>query len=111
MVQKQYHFYMPIFTTISTNARAKEVAASILNSTKNGHNSLLYTWRTCITQVWDDQDPAAIIAELGTDAAEIFAISTRTYLFLESNEPGCTLSYLAKVQPYTVHPNGTVTID
>lgn len=102
---------MPIFTTITSNARAKEVAASIFNSTKNGHLNLLSEWQSCIDKVWDDSDPAAIIAEMGTDAAEIFAISTRTYQFLELNEPGCTMDRLIKVREVTIHPNGTVTLN
>lgn len=101
---------MPIFTTFTANVRAKEAATAILNSTKTGHINLLAEWRSCIDKVWDDQDPAVIIAQMGTDAAEIFQISTRTYLFLEANEPGCTLDRLAKVRPYAVHPDGTVTL-
>ncbi len=73
---------------------------------------LLQSWKEGINLLWSNEDlTAGILAELGTDAAELFALSSATITFLESLKAGSTTSTLALVRPFTVHQDGTVTVD
>ena len=104
---------MSVISTLTNNAKAKFVVSTLLNSTKKGHNQLLQAWQESIDLVWASYDTptiTTILKEMGTDGANLFALSTRTYLFLEENEPGCTIEHLAKVREVVIHPDGTVTL-
>ena len=92
-------------------AAAKTDIAEIYNSLLTNHTIQLSNWNEAISRVWDSESPAIRLAEMGTKAAYIFDASNKTYTYLESIIPGCCASGLAKVQPCTVHEDGTVTID
>lgn len=63
-----------------------------------------------VSQIWDDPNPADILAALGTDATALFDLSAKTVTFLELLKPGCTSAVTAKIKPTTSHDDGTVTL-
>lgn len=55
-----------------------------------------------INLVWDDEDPQAVIDELGEHALELISLQSALADFLEALKPGCTASIVAKIKPYEV---------
>ena len=102
-----------MISDLTQKSKIKASVFSILNTANNGHAQLLKYWQQSIDLVWDNDTAtiSAILQEMGTDAATLFSLSTRTYQYLEQNEPGCTADRLVKVKPYTAHQDGTVTLD
>ena len=74
---------------------------------------LLNSWKAGVEIIW--AKPALtveVLAALGTDAAELFDLSSKTAAFLHSVKPGCVDATVALInQYYTVHQDGTVTLD
>lgn len=96
---------------LSQIADAKLVASEVITTSMIGHKPLLAAWQRAIDLVWDSNYPAAILAEFGSNAVALFTVSTATYMFLESIDPGCCADRICKVRPCTPHADGTVTID
>jgi hypothetical protein len=71
---------------------------------------LLNAWQNGVSLIWDDSNPQSVLDELGTDAAQLFALSTATAKFLETLKPGCVALTLKKIKPFTINPNETITI-
>ncbi len=92
--------------------KAKEVriANDIIRNTGSLFQQVLRAWENSVSQVWNN-DTAAVLAEFGTDAVEIFRISAETAKFLEALKPGSTTAGRALMRPFTAHPDGTITLD
>jgi hypothetical protein len=94
---------------------AQDLTAGI----KASKRAMLGELRHNISLVWDAPDPQAVIDELGPKAGEAFWLSNQLATFLSTimTAAGDTTglaelqSILAKVQPVTVHQDGTVTIN
>lgn len=72
---------------------------------------MLYTgWLRNMSDIWDVPNPQTVLDAIGTDAAEMFLLSQKTAAFLEQLKPGCTTAALAKMKPFTVNQDGTITI-
>ena len=105
-------------TPVARPTRTAEKVADLLSSSKTQADRLIKTWERGFSQIWDDEDPAAVLAELGTDAAEMFLLSGATVQFLAAilaaSRPEDLARILAKVEAmpsFTVNANGTVTLD
>ena len=79
---------------------------------------LIQSWNHGWDLIWSATDPAAVLAELGTDAGEIFALNEDILAYLNTTLAGRKQDELdainAKVAAKpatTVAPDGTVTID
>ena len=105
---------MPYENIISTGGAARPSperrAARLKDAAKVNFNSLLAAWNASVTLLWNN-DTADILAALGTDAADVFDLSAKTVAFMESIKPGCTTEGRALMRPFTVHADGTVTLD
>ncbi len=74
-------------------------------------NRLLRSWAEGLDTVWAAPDPAAVLSAMGTQAGELFTRSAQLRAFLEGQQPGCTaIPQAAKIKPFTIHPDGTVTL-
>ena len=99
----------------SSESRA---ADSIRRSAKTMTDRLLKTLNSGLGEIWDAEDPAAVLAELGTDAGEAFLLSAETVKLFAAILPGSRdtelTELLAKVEAIpacTINSDGTVTID
>jgi len=54
---------------------------------------------------------ATKLAEMGTNARGMVSTHTACVAFLESFSPGCTAERGAAMPAYTLHEDGTVTLD
>ena len=79
---------------------------------------LLKTLNSGLSDIWDAEDPAAVLAELGTDAEEAFLLSSETVKLFAAILPGSRdtelATLLAKVEAipaFTINSDGTVTLD
>jgi len=78
-------------------------------------------WETAFDQLWTERNgvtPAMRIAEIGTDAAELFGANEALVTFLAGmltgKDDALIASIMAKVAtmpPHTIHEDGTVTLD
>jgi hypothetical protein len=104
-------------TPVARPTRTAEKVADLLSSSKTQADRLIKTWERGFSQIWDDEDPAAVLAELGTDAAEMFLLSGATVQFLAAiltDRPDDLARIIAKVgamPAFTVNEDGTVTLD
>ena len=99
----------------SSESRA---ADSIRRSAKTMTDRLLKTLNAGLSDIWDAEDPAAVLAELGTDAEEAFLLSSETVKLFTAILPGSRdaelATLLAKIEAipaFTIHSDGTVTLD
>lgn len=74
-------------------------------------NSLLAQWQNGVQLIWNDPNPQSVLDAIGTDAATIFDLSSKTADFLESVMPGSTTATVALVKPFTINADGTLTIN
>lgn len=80
---------------------------------------LIRNWERSFDQLWDSPDPAAVLAAMGTDAAEAFELSSQLVTLMGQILPGrmddewarIQAKIAAKRQPTTTHSDGTVTLD
>lgn len=90
----------------------QRIANRLLNFPSMQFHSLLTSWDNSIRQLWGNpENTQAILDIIGTNAAELFELSAATATFLETLQPGCTANSLALLQPFTVNPDGTITIN
>ena len=102
---------MNTIETLSEKAKVKALVATLLQDSACGHDVVLGIWQRQMDRVWNSGGPSDVLAELGTEAARLLDLHTRTVAWLEANAPGCTDSMTSKVQAYTVHEDGTATIN
>ena len=73
---------------------------------------LFRAWQQGIEALWGANAPTALIlAELGTDAGELFQLCAATTAFLEQLKPGCTAETVALIRPFTIAQDGSVTLN
>lgn len=77
-------------------------------------------WERGFDLVWNNPvaTPEEVLRELGTSAKEVFDLSAATFVFMESIMEGPLSGELERLRgklaarkPYTVHGDGTITID
>jgi len=73
---------------------------------------LLQSWAQGLDLVWSAPKPADVLAAMGPSAGEAFTRSAQLRAFLEAQNPGSTaIPQAAKIKPYTIHADGTVTVN
>ena len=102
---------MSLITDLSTAAQIKAKVSDLYETTRAAHATLLASWEHGMDLIWAADSPAAILEEMGSGAGGIVAAHAATVSFLETFSPGCTAARMAQVLPYTVHENGTVTLN
>lgn len=97
---------------------AQRAARQARSSAKNCADQLIRNWHQGWDFVWSNDDPAAVLAELGTEAGELFALNDSIITFLATELAGKRqaeldeiLAKVAAKPATTVNPDGTVTID
>lgn len=87
-------------------------AANALRAPSVIYRHVHQTWVRGMENVWGNPDKTAeVLAKLGPDAAEVFILSGHCRTFLEAVNPGCTDEMYAKMKPFTINEDGTVTLD
>lgn len=80
-------------------------------SPKQAYDILFNTWSKCMKAVWSNPEQTAeILQALGTDAAELFTLSTITAQYLETIKPNSTTELLALVKEVAINEDGTATL-
>ena len=102
--------------------RARRVASKVermLASPKRLTNTLIADWEQGFDAIWADENPAEILEAIGTEAAELFALSTSMIQFIHALLDGGSrqddlnrlLAKVASKPETTTHEDGTVTIN
>lgn len=94
--------------TLTANQRT---AKQVLEGPNAIFCNLFQNWKIRFEQLWRAQDPQGVLDELGTNAGEVFLLSSQLVGFLETLKPGCTAETLAIMKPVTINPDGSATID
>lgn len=101
-----------ILTPAQGAARQSKRQAKILA------DQLIRSWHAGWDTIWSAEDPAAVLAELGTDAGELFELNDAMVTFLASTLTGKRqeelddiLAKVAAKPATTIQPDGSVTID
>lgn len=98
----------------------QQAASTLIDYTRNCFDNLLRQWETGMLLLWgkktdengDEFGAKEILANLGTDAKDLFVISEGLRSYLESLKPACTDDTMVKYyKPVTIHADGTVTLD
>ena len=101
-------------------APAKRIATRIVNQTARSANQLIQSWEQGFDALWNNPNatPEEILAEMGTDAGEVFELSTAMIGLMANVLPGKLDDEWARIQTKiaakpatTVNEDGTVTID
>lgn len=99
-------------------AVAERKANQLKVTTARSARRLIREWERSIDTLWDSDDPQAILDALGTDAAEVFELSTAIIGLMSTALPdrlpddwARIQTKIAKIQPHTINGDGTVTID
>lgn len=102
----------PVLTVAERSARQARVHA------KQFADQMIRMWNNGWDIVWSSEDPAAVLAELGTDAGELFALNEALVGFFSTELAGkrqdeldAILAKVAAKPATTTAPDGSVTID
>ena len=97
---------------------AERSARQVKRATAQMAYQLIQSWNHGWDLIWSSEDPAAVLAELGTDAGEIFALNEDIIVYLNTTLAGRKQDELdainAKVAAKpatTTAADGSVTID
>lgn len=104
-----------------TNPTPEQIAATqVTRITIRTTTELIQNWESAFDLVWGpDVESELILAEIGTNAAELIGLSNALVSFFNATLVGRRDSDLARInykvaqfqKPHTSHPDGTVTID
>jgi hypothetical protein len=92
-------------------SEAERAAKRLRHAPAQLFQTVLSLWGGGVQLLWNSENPQAILDDLGLDAKELFELSSKTAIFLESLQPGCTADKVALIRAHTVHEDGTVTVD
>lgn len=102
----------PVLSDAQRAARQSRVSSRQLAET------IVRMWHQGWDVIWSNSDPAAVLAELGTDAGELFELNEALVAFLATTLAGkrqedldAILAKVAAKPATTVAADGTVTID
>ena len=105
-------------TTNTPPSAAAQAAVDVKATPSSICSSIIFKWTAGWDRIWESPDPSAVLAELGTDAAEIFQLNDEIITFMASTLAGrrqaeldVLLAKVAAKPATTTHPDGTVTID
>lgn len=101
-------------------APAQRIATRIVNQTARAATMLIQQWEQGFDALWNNPQatPEEILAEMGTDAAEVFELSTAMIGLMSNILPSKLPDEWTRIQAKiaakpatTVNEDGTVTID
>ena len=102
----------PVLT--EAQRRARQAKASVAQIAEQ----LIRQWNQGWDVIWSSKDPASVLAEIGTDAGEIFQLNDDLITFLTTALAGkrqddldAIMAKVAAKPATTVAQDGTVTID
>lgn len=72
--------------------------------------NMLHAYNSNVSILFDTPETADIFTELGTSGGELFDFLDEIKTFLESLKQGSTTDAQAKFKPFTVNPDGSVTL-
>jgi len=103
----------PLVLVATTTTPVQDLAADLLKRPEQLFRQNVAAWARSMKDVWSNPrfTPAEVLTALGPNAAALFQRSAEEAAFLELESPGCTAAVVALVKPYTVHSDGTVTLN
>ena len=115
----------PVATPTPEELLAQRIAAMASRNSQAAKNLTLHSVDTLtenllsgLNVIWESESPSAVLAEIGTDAVELFALSRDTATFLLPQLTGKRDAAVAEInaafgrmKPYTEHADGTVTVN
>jgi len=111
----------PTIQNIPATIRVKVEVNRIKSAPLQLVDTMVKQWETAFDLMWTTSNgitPAMRVSELGTNAAEIFQVNAKFVGFLASilkdkNDALVVLimAKVATIPPFTVHEDGTVTLD
>lgn len=109
ILNQQNEFQIPKATM-----RANQVRSNAAQSAQN----VIRDWESSFDLIWLSEDPAAVLAELGTDAKEVFDVSSATVELMGKLLPNNldeewerVQARLSTIPAYTVAEDGSITLD
>jgi len=105
--------------TEQTDTPAQAAARRLVEGVRRTKGVLIAEFRQNVLELWDNEDPQAVLDAIGSDAEELFYLSNQFATFLHAmlTHAGDAQSLielgeiLGKVKPVTVHEDGAVTIN
>ena len=94
-----------------TATRTQEKALAIMTMPSRSFIDQLTLWQSGMDLLWDDEDIEGVLEAMGTRAVEVFSVSAIVVNYLESLLPGCTADRIAKMLPFTINVDGTITLN
>jgi hypothetical protein len=105
-------------TSGNTVTPAERSARQLKRATSQMAYNLIQSWNHAWDLIWSSSDPAAVLEELGTDAAEVFELNEMLISYFVSSLTGrrqadldAILAKVAAKPATTTNEDGTVTID
>lgn len=99
-------------------SNGERAARQVKRATSQMAYQLIQSWNHGWDLIWSSEDPAAVLAELGTDASEIFELNEQLVAYFVSSLTGrrqedldAILAKVAAKPATTTAEDGTVTID
>jgi hypothetical protein len=96
----------------------ERAAKQVRRATSQMAFQLIQSWNHGWDLIWSSEDPSAVLAALGTDAAEVFELNEQLVTYLTTTLTGrrqddldAILAKVAAKPATTTAENGTVTID
>lgn len=102
---------MSLITDLQKAANLKLAAAELQQIPRRVLDHDFPLWEKGMDIIWASESPAAVLSELGPTAAAIVSGHAAMVALLEAGAPGCTADRVAAMPAYTVHEDGTVTIN
>jgi len=111
----------PRTTSLPPNHQVKGEVSQIKSAPRRLTDLIVREWQRAFDLLWTPSNgvtPAARLTEIGTDAAELFAANAALTQFLVTMLTGKDDALVAEIAAkvatipaFTVHPDGTVTLD
>jgi hypothetical protein len=99
-------------------SNGERAARQIRRATSQMAYQLIQSWNHGWDLIWSSEDPGAVLAELGTDAAEIFELNEQLVAYFVTTLTGrrqedldAILAKVAAKPATTIAEDGSVTID
>ena len=93
-------------------------AAHLKRGVAQAASQLIIQWNRSFDELWGASDVAGVLAELGTDAAEIFYLSQQNVIYLATiltgrrdDDLANIMAKVAALPAFTINQDGTVTLD
>ena len=101
-----------IVNPVNQEMQKRKAVSQLLNLPSIQFSVFFDNWKQGMELLWGNPELTAdILKGLGTRGAELFDLSSKTVMFFETVNPGCTNEILSKMKPFTINSDGTVTLN